>query len=201
MDNNNNYAFCALVSRMKHIGRWGLMRSNRPENLAEHTAETAIIAHILALVAKDIFGDGTLRPDSIAVAALYHDSSEILTGDMPTPVKYKNDVLRSAYKNLEKESAETLASLLPQQIQPTLAPLLTGSALNETEAKILKCADSLSALIKCIEEEAGGNTEFSSAKAQHLRRLEALEYPPLDYFLRHFLPCYEKNLDQLTGGF
>ena len=195
-----SYAFCALLARMKYITRWGLMRASRPESLSEHTAETAILAHILALVARDVLGQTAVRPETVAVAALYHDASEILTGDMPTPVKYKNEALKTAYKSLEYESAASLASLAPDVLAPTLRPLLTGEALTDEEQTLLKAADRLSALVKCLEEERSGNTEFKSAKAQQLERLSAMHCPAADYFMRHFLPCYEKTLDELTGG-
>lgn len=198
--NNGSYAFCALLSRMKYIGRWGLMRAARAESLSEHTAEAAVIAHILALVDREILGREDVRPETVAVAALYHDASEILTGDMPTPVKYKNDALKSAYKTLERESAESLARLLPEALQPIAAPYLTGDELNLEEALLLKAADRLSALVKCLEEEAAGNREFASAKQQQLERLDAMDCPAAQYFLQHFLPSYEKNLDELTRG-
>lgn len=196
----NTYAFCALLSRMKYITRWGLMRSSRAETLSEHTAESAIIAHTLALIAVEMEGAGNIRPERVAVAALYHDASEILTGDMPTPVKYKNEQLRTAYKAVERESAESLAQLLPGELKPALTPYLTGDVLNAGEKKLLKAADRLSALIKCMEEEASGNTEFRSARAQQLDMLKKMDCPAADYFIRHFLPCYERNLDELTRG-
>lgn len=200
MNKNELYPFCALLSRMKYINRWGLMRSTRPETLSEHTAEAAIIAHVLAYIAVQELGQADIRPETVAVAALYHDASEILTGDMPTPVKYKSETLRKAYKALERESAESLAGLLPQSIQGELRGWLTGDMLNPGEKKLLKAADRLSALIKCLEEEASGNTEFHSAKAQQLKMLEGMDCPAADYFIRHLLPCYEQNLDELTQG-
>ena len=166
MSENRIYPFCALLSRMKYITRWGLMRSARTETLSEHTAEAAVIAHVLALVARDICGQTEVRPETVAVAALYHDASEIMTGDMPTPVKYKNEALRCAYKAVEKESAASLAAMLPEELEQTLTPYLTGGLLAPEEKTLLKAADRLSALIKCIEEETSGNTELRSAKAQ-----------------------------------
>lgn len=200
MEQQQIYSFCALLSRMKYITRWGLMRSSRPESLSEHVAETSIIAHILGLIAHNILGETEIDPSALAVAALYHDASEILTGDLPTPVKYKNETLKTAYKALEQQSAETLAGLLPKELQATLLPCLTGQALTEKERVILKAADRLSALIKCMEEEAGGNTEFSSAKTQQIVLLQQTNCPAANYFMQHFLPCYAQNLDELTGG-
>lgn len=198
METMDTYAFCALLGRMKYITRWGLMRATRTENLSEHTAETAVIAHVLALIDTGLPGGQAVRPETVAVAALYHDASEILTGDMPTPVKYKNETLRTAYKALEKESACSLAKLLPEALRPALRPYLTGEALTAREATLLKAADCLSALVKCLEEESAGNTEFRSAKAQQLEKLRGMACPAADYFVAHFLPCYEKDLDELT---
>ena len=200
MKKNSVYAFCALLSRMKYITRWGLMRCARPESLSEHTTETAILAHTLGLIAHDILGEREIRPDALAVAALYHDASEILTGDMPTPVKYKSEELRAAYKKLEKQSAESLAALLPDELQAAMRPCLTGDMLNGPERVLLKAADRLSALIKCMEEEASGNTEFASAKRQQIAQLKQMECPAAEYFVRHFLPGYSRNLDELTKG-
>ncbi len=193
-----NYAFCALLSRMKYIGRWGLMRQSRSETVSEHTVETAIFAHILSLIAKDEFEAHHVRPDVVAVAALYHDASEILTGDLPTPVKYKNEELRKAYKEVERESAATLAGMLPQDLQAILSPYLTGDCLHEEEKILLKAADRLSALVKCIEEERAGNHEFSSAKCQQLRQLKEMQCPAANRFIHDFLPGYEKDLDELV---
>ena len=182
------YPFSALFSRMKYITRWCLMRSTRPESLSEHTADTAMLAHTLCLIGRHCTGTGAaLRPEVVATAAIYHDAPEILTGDMPTPVKYKNDALRTAYKAVEHESARVMASL-------------TGSVLNDAERKILKAADRLSAVIKCIEEDRGGNREFEAAYAQQMAALHAMHSPEAEYFIEHMLPCYEQNLDELTRG-
>ena len=152
------YPFSALFSRMKYITRWSLMRSTRAESLSEHTADTAMLAHTLCLIGKSCTGTGAaLRPEVVATAAVYHDAPEILTGDMPTPVKYKNDALRTAYKAVEHESARVMASLQPAELQAETQAWLTGSVLNDAERKILKAADRLSAIIKCIEEGRGGN--------------------------------------------
>ena len=192
------YAFCALLSRMKYISRWGLMRQSRTETLSEHTVETAVFAHLLALLACEELGETEVRPETVALAALYHDASEILTGDLPTPVKYKNDELKRAYKAVERESAAELATLLPQSLQPHLHACLTGGALNPAEKKLLKAADRLSALVKCIEEERAGNHEFASAKAQQLKRLQEMNCSAANLFMQQFLPAYEEDLDALV---
>ena len=160
------YPFSALLSRMRYIARWGLMRAARQENLAEHTAETAQLAHLLALLARDRFS-APVSPERVAVAALYHDASEILTGDLPTPVKYNNEELKTAYKALEREAEERLAALAPPEVRDGLRGALCGDGLTEREKRILKAADKLSALIKCVEERQGGNLEFESAAQAH----------------------------------
>ena len=172
------YPFSALFSRMKYITRWSLMRSTRAESLSEHTADTAMLAHTLCLIGKSCTGTGAaLRPEVVATAALYHDAPEILTGDMPTPVKYKNDALRTAYKAVEHESARVMASLQPAELQAETQAWLTGSVLNDAERKILKAADRLSAIIKCIEEDRGGNREFEAARTQQMDALHAMNCP------------------------
>ncbi len=195
------YPFSALLSRMKYITRWSLMRNGRAESLSEHTADAALLAHILCLIAQKCTGTGAgIRPDTVAAAALYHDAPEILTGDLPTPVKYKNTALRTAYKALEHESAEAMAGLLPAELQEEALDYLTGTALSDAERKLLKAADRLSALIKCTEELQAGNREFAAAHDQQLAALHAMECPEAEYFIAHMLPCYAQNLDELTRG-
>ena len=193
------YPFNALVARMKYISRWGLMRAARTENLSEHTADVAILAHTLCLIAQKQFGQ-PVRPETVAVAALYHDASEIMTGDMPTPVKYKTESLRRAYKALEKDAALSMAGLLPEELQGEMAGYLTGDVLTDKEKLLLKAADRLSAYLKCIDEERAGNREFFGAKAQQGEAIAAMHCPEADYFLEHMLPCYHWTLDQLSAG-
>ena len=177
------------------------MRSVRTESLSEHTADTAMLAHTLCLIGQKCTGTGAaLRSEVVATAALYHDAPEILTGDMPTPVKYKNDALRTAYKAVEHESARVMASLQPEELQAETQCWLTGSVLNDAERKILKAADRLSAVIKCMEEDHGGNREFAAAYAQQMAALHAMQCPEAEYFIEHMLPCYAQNLDELTRG-
>ncbi len=195
------YPFSALLGRMKYITRWSLMRNGRPESLSEHTADTALIAHMLCLIARHCTGTGAgIRPDTVACAALYHDAPEILTGDMPTPVKYKNDALRTAYKAVEAQSAKAIASLLPDELAGTGEIYLSGAILSEAERKLLKAADRLSALIKCMEECQAGNREFEAALEQQRHAIEEMRCPEADFFLEHMLPCYTQNLDELTRG-
>lgn len=192
------YPFNALVGRMKYIRRWSLMHASRTESLSEHAADTAILAHTLCLIARKITGT-PVRPETVAVAALYHDAQEILTGDMPTPVKYKNERLRKAYKALEAESAAALLGYLPAQLRDEMAGYVTGSRLTEAEEKLLKAADRLSALIKCTEEVQAGNREFAAALTQQRAALKEMMCPEADYFIVHMLPCYAQPLDELTS--
>ena len=193
------YPFSALLARMKYITRWSLMHSTRAESLSEHTCDTALLAHMLCLIARRYTGT-PCRPKTVAVAALYHDAPEILTGDMPTPVKYKNEALRSAYKAVEQESARLMASLQPEALRDETEQFLTGRMLNDAERKILKAADRLSALIKCLEECQSGNREFEAAREQQLAALHEMDCPEAEYFITHMLPCYTQNLDELTRG-
>ena len=144
-----SYSFFALISRMRYIGRWGLMRNSLPENISEHSHMAAVLAHALAVIGRDVYGKET-DPDKCAAAALYHDSSEILTGDLPTPIKYNNDAIRESYKEIENRACEKLLALLPNELKASFEPLLLDSD-EETHAYV-KAADKLSAYIKCIEE-------------------------------------------------
>ena len=191
------FPFSALLARMKYIQRWSLMRTARPETLSEHTAETAQLVHLLCLLARARYG-APVRPEAVAVAALYHDAAEILTGDMPTPVKYKSEGMLRAYRAIEAESLHTMRRMLQPDIQPALAPYLDESGLNEEERRLLKAADRLSAIIKCTEECRTGNREFASALEQQMQALADMHCPAADDFVRTMLPCYEQNLDELT---
>ena len=191
--------FFAYMARMRYIDRWALMRNSYTENIQEHSHQVAILAHALAVLRNAYFG-GQVNAGAVAVAALYHDASEILTGDMPTPVKYKNEALRSAYKAVEQESARLMASLQPEALRSETEEFLTGRVLNDAERKILKAADRLSALIKCLEECQSGNREFEAAREQQLAALHGMDCPEAEYFITHMLPCYTQNLDELTRG-
>ena len=193
------YPFSALLGRMKYITRWSLMHSSRPESLSEHTADTALLAHMLCLIARQ-YTHTPCRSKTVAVAALYHDAPEIITGDMPTPVKYKNEGLRTAYKALEQESALAMAAMLPPELSAEVTPYISGGILTAEERRILKAADRLSALIKCTEEANAGNREFDAALRQQQKALEQMHCPEADWFMEHCLPCYTQNLDELTRG-
>ena len=191
------YPFNALLARMKYITRWSLMHSVRAESLSEHTCDTALIAHTICLIARRYTGT-PCRPKTVTVAALYHDASEIITGDMPTPVKYRSDVLRDAYKAIERESAAAMASMLPPELEEEITPYITGDLLTAPERKLLKAADRLSALIKWLEETRSGNHEFDAALAQQKKSLKEMHCPEAAWFMEHCLPCYTQNLDELT---
>ena len=186
--------FYALLSRMRYISRWGLMRSSIPENIQEHSHETAVFAHALGLIRREILG----RPcdaERLAVLALYHDASEILTGDMPTPIKYHDKAIRSAYKDVERLAEEQLIAMLPEALRDAYRASLRPA--DEDEARLIKAADKLSALVKCIEERKAGNREFLSAEEQTRAALTAMALPEADWFMANCLPAYEKNLDEL----
>lgn len=187
--------FYALMSRMRYITRWGLMRNTFSENIQEHSHQVAVLAHALALIRREVLGLSGPEPDRCAVAALYHDASEILTGDLPTPIKYYDPDIKTAYKRVEHIAGERLLAMLPEPLRESYASLV----LEEDEAvlPIVKAADKLSAYLKCVEEQKAGNTEFDSAAQQTMAALEAMALPELDWFIEACLPPFLKNLDQL----
>ena len=182
-----------MLSRMKNIYRWGLMRNTRNENLSEHSLEVAYIAHALAVIRNRRFG-GNVDPFFIATAAMFHDTSEIITGDLPTPIKYYNREIRDVYKQIEATADDKLISLLPEDLRADFTPLF---ALDEETARIIKAADKLSALIKCIEELNMGNREFSQAKESTLSAIKELNLPEAQVFLDEFMGSFSLTLDEL----
>ena len=189
--------FFALISRMKHIRRWGLMRNNLSENVQEHSHLTAVTAHALAVIRRDVFGLAG-DPDKVAVYALYHDAAEILTGDLPTPVKYHNSDISNAYRQIEKTASEKLTDMLPAEIKETYRPILSQNTEHITRA-LVHAADKLSAYIKCVEERKAGNTEFLSAEKQTLEKLRSMDMPEVGYFIDNFIPAFELTLDELDA--
>ena len=185
--------FFAYLSRMRFIQRWALMRNTAPENVQEHSHQVAVLAHALAVIRNERFG-GHADPGAVAVAALYHDASEILTGDMPTPIKYDNPAIRKAYKDVEAVAEAKLLRMLPEEFQPAYAPILHPDS--EVE-QMVKAADKLSAYIKCVEELKAGNNEFREAAAQTRAALEGYGLPEVAYFLETFLPSFSLTLDEL----
>lgn len=191
-----NYSFFAMISRMKYIDRWALMRNTDRESLDSHSKEVAVIAHALAVIGNKRFGKN-YNPDRAAVLGLYHDAHEIITGDMPTPVKYQNDDILVAFKAVEDSANEKLLNKLPEDLREEFSSLLTGENEDEEMLVLIKAADRLSALIKCIEERKAGNTEFKEAEKSTLKRIKKMSVPEADVFLNEFLPAYEQTLDTL----
>ena len=187
--------FYALLGRMRYITRWGLMRNTFSENIQEHSHQVAVLAHALALIRRDILHLPCPDPDKRAVAALYHDASEILTGDLPTPIKYYNPDIKAAYKQVERVAGERLLTMLPEALRDSYA----GYVLEEDEAvtPLVKAADKLSAYIKCVEEQKAGNTEFDSAAAATMQSMLDMDCPELNWFIENCLEPFRLNLDQL----
>ena len=187
--------FFALMGRMRYITRWGLMRNTFSENLTEHSYMTAVLAHALALVRREILKLDGPDPDRCAVAALYHDASEILTGDLPTPVKYYNADIKKAYKQIEHIAGNRVLDMLPQDLRS----FYEHDVLEDDPAvrPVVKAADKLSAHIKCLEEQKSGNTEFDFAAKQTWDAMKAMDLPELEWFLQNCLAPFTMNLDQL----
>ena len=197
--------FFAAISRMKYIDRWALMRNARRENLSEHSMEVAMIAHALCMIGNTRYGRN-LNADHAAVLGLFHDAPEIITGDLPTPVKYGNVRLKEAYHDVEQTASLRLLSGLPEDLRPAYENLLhIGEEAEDPDTLCLhglvKAADRISALIKCIEEERSGNMEFVTARSQTQKRIDELceKYPEVQDFIQEFLPPYGDTLDQLLG--
>ena len=187
--------FYALLGRMRYITRWGLMRNTFSENIQEHSHQVAVLAHALALIRREILQLPGPDPDKCAVAALYHDASEILTGDMPTPIKYYNADIKAAYKQVEHIAGNRLLDMLPLKLRDSYASLVLEE--DASVLPIVKAADKLSAHIKCLEEQKAGNTEFDSATEQTRKALNEMKMPELDWFIAECLPAFSLNLDQL----
>ena len=191
-----SYHFYAVMSRMKYIDRWSLMKNTRNENLSEHTLEVAMLAHALCVINNTRFG-GNADPDRAAVIALFHDCTEIITGDLPTPIKYSSKTLRKAYADIENEAADQLISTLPEYMHDNMRQVIVpAGGADEYTLRLVKAADKLSALIKCIEEMQMGNNEFRKAKEESEKYLLRLDLPEVTVFMRDFLPSYSLSLDE-----
>lgn len=188
--------FFAMISRMKYIKRWSLMKNSSPENISEHSLEVSMIAHCLAVISNRRLGN-KLNVERVALLGLYHDSTEIITGDLPTPVKYFNKSIQGSYKDLEKQAAKQLLNMLPEDLKEDYEDLFIPDEKDEYLWKLVKGADKISALIKCIQEENTGNTEFISAKKSTMEIIKDLNIKEVDIFIEEFLPSYEKTLDEL----
>lgn len=191
------YNFFAYMARMKYITRWSLMRNSVTENIQEHSHMVAVLAHALAVIRREVFGKGA-DPEACACAALFHDATEIFTGDLPTPIKYFDPEIRQAYHRVEDAAAEKLLGLLPEALRGAYEPLL-----RETDAetrKIVKAADKLAAYLKCREELAAGNSEFADAEQETLEALRAMDMPEVGWFLENFAGAFGLTLDGLQRG-
>ena len=186
--------FYAYISRMRCVKRWALMRNTEEENIQEHSHMVAVLAHALALIRTRVFGLPT-DANAVAVAALYHDATEILTGDMPTPIKYYNPEIRDAYRKVEAVASDKLLSMLPDKLRADYEPIIKIE--DETTKKLVKAADKLSAYIKCVEELKAGNMEFKKAAEQTRRALNEMHMPELDYFMVNCMESFSMTLDEL----
>lgn len=187
--------FFAVMSRMKYINRWGLMNNTKTENICEHSLYVAMLSHALVAISNKRFGT-SLDPEHAAALGMYHDASEIITGDMPTPIKYFNPKISDAYKQVERVAEDKLVSYLPCDLQDDFRPLLTITDKDKDYVPFIKAADKLCALIKCIEEEKMGNREFSKAQASIFANLQDMHLPYVDVFIDEFLPSYSLTLDE-----
>lgn len=189
------FKFFAYLSRMKYIKRWSLMRSIREENIMEHSQQVAVIAHALALINNKIYG-GNVDVGKVVLYAQYHEVGEVITGDLPTPIKYFNPEIKSAYKDLENKACERILGMLPETLKEEYRQFVIPDAESE-EYKMVKAADRLSAYLKCVEEIKAGNSEFKKAKTSIGNELKAMKRPDVEYYLKEFAPAYELTLDEL----
>lgn len=192
------FDFFAFLSRMRYISRWGLMRSTVPENIQEHSLDVAVIAHALAMIRNTYYG-GTLDPSRAAMYGIFHDASEIFTGDMPTPVKHFNPNFKRSFHQLEERARRKLLAMLPPELAAEYEPLFFFDD-QEEYVRLVKAADRIAALTKCIEEGKSGNREFRRAEAEHFEQLSASTLPEVSYFLEKLLPGYRLSLDELNLG-
>ncbi|WP_295208434.1 5'-deoxynucleotidase [Ruminococcus sp.] len=187
--------FFAVISRMKYINRWALMRNTITENISEHSLEVAFIAHVLALLRNKRFG-GNVSPERCALLAMYHDTTEIITGDLPTPIKYYSREIRGAYDEIEQKAKNTLISYLPDDLKEDFEPLFCKTDEEAELWKLVKAADKLSALIKCLEERQMGNNDFLSAEKSTLESIKSMNIPEAQVFLDEFIPAYTLTIDE-----
>lgn len=188
--------FYALISRMKYIARWSLMRNSVTENIQEHSHMVAVIAHALGVIGNRTYGKN-YNPEHLATIAMFHDATEILTGDMPTPIKYQNPDIIRAYHQVEAYAADKLLRMIPEALREDYEPLLNPDSHAKEEYRLVKAADKLSALIKCVEERKAGNSEFISAERSTRESIKEMGLEEADYFMEHFMPAFELDLDEL----
>ena len=186
--------FFALMGRMKYINRWGLMRNTKMENICEHSMDVAMIAHALGVI-NNVYYGGKLNPDRLALMGMYHDATEIITGDMPTPVKYYNPLIRNAYKEVESVAKDELLEGLPKEMRSFYAPVMQDTEREAVMWLYVKAADKLSALVKCIEERSMGNQDFKKAEEATIKSIQDMKLPEVNFFMEHFIPAYGLTLD------
>ena len=191
--------FFAMLGRMKHITRWGLMRNTMRESLSEHSFDTAVVAHALAVIGREEY-KRDIDPGQIAAAALFHDASEILTGDMPTPVKYNNPDIKNAFHSVERAARNRLLEMLPPRLRPPYAVLFSFDTEKPEFYAYIKAADKISAYTKCLEEQRSGNREFDQAARQLYEAILSMNLPEADYFMQKFVPGFGLTLDELQAG-
>ena len=195
--NEKKYSFFAMLGRMKYIERWALMRNSVKENISEHSLEVAIIAHALAIIGNKRL-QKNYQPEHVAMLGIYHDCTEIITGDMPTPIKYENNEIQSAYKQIEKAAAFRLLNMLPEDLREEYEAYFLDMPDDRESRQLVKAADKISALVKCIEEAKAGNKEFQNAEATIRNAIETLQCPEADIFMKEFFPLYCLTLDELS---
>ena len=193
-----NNGFFAMLNRLKYINRWALMRNTQNENLSDHSVQVAFIAHALALIGNEKLNKN-YNVDRVSTLAMYHDVTEILTGDMPTPIKYKNETLKKAYKDVEKEAAQRLLKMLPDYLVKSYDNILMPSDADKKLMSLVKAADKICAYIKCIDEKKAGNREFLSAENENLKQIKNLNCEEADIFMKEFINAFNLNLDELTS--
>ena len=191
-----DFAFFAMMYRLKWIDRWALMRNSEEDNQSEHSLEVGMLSHALCIIGNKRLGKN-LNAEHAALMGMYHDVSEILTGDMPTPVKYRNPEIKAAYKKIEKDADESLLTLLPEDLRDEYRKIFFPEEQYSYEKRLVKCADKFSAYIKCIQERKAGNDEFLDAEKSTIRSIKAMNLEEADIFIKEFLPAYTRTLDSL----
>ncbi|WP_123039541.1 5'-deoxynucleotidase [Cohnella candidum] len=189
--------FLAYLYRLKNIGRWSLMRNTTTENVAEHSYHVALLTHLLGTVARDVFHQN-VDPDRAASYALFHDATEVFTGDIPTPVKHHNSRILANFREIESLAADRLLGTVPDALREAYRPFVTGTGADPELVKYVKAADVLDAYLKCLSETSGGNREFETARRQSEEKLRALGMPEVDWVLERLAPAFEKTIDELS---
>ena len=191
------YHFFSFMAKMKHIKRWGLMRNTREENIQEHSLQTAMIAHALAII-KNTYFDGNVDAEHVMAIAVFHEAGEVITGDLATPIKYYNPEIKQAYKEIEKVAEKKLIGMLPKEMEAEYSKLILGREDDEEIYAIVKASDKICAYLKCIEELSAGNREFEKAKVTLKKAIDKLDMKEVKYFMKEFVPSFELTLDELN---